>query len=202
MESLDDDPVFRLSSTAGYTLGSFPVGQGLIYAFLLAHCAEIPVLSRDERLARLKELAAMFEGNVSPLIQRQLDPSRVVFVPVQEVDTPSCYRGRMLIIGDAAHAFSLLLAQGAAMAIEDAVALAELLGESGDIDQVLRAYEARRKPRVETIRAAVRRRTVARGLEGPVTPEQLSRHRPVFSASLKVYDEMIEDPFARAQSGP
>ena len=105
----------------------------------------------------------------------------------------------MLLIGDAAHAFSPLLAQGAAMAIEDAVALAELLGESGGIDLVLRAYQARRRPRVETIRAAVRHRTVARGMEGPVTPERLSQHRPVFSASLRVYDEMIEDPFARAQ---
>lgn len=202
MESSDHDPVFRLSSAAGYTLGSFPVGPKLIYAFLLAHCAEVPVLSRDERLTRLKELAAIFHGNVSPLIERQQDPARVVFVPVQEVDTPSYYGGRTLIIGDAAHAFSPLLAQGAAMAIEDAVALAELLGESGDIDQVLRAYESRRRPRVETIRAAVRRRTVARGLEGPVTPERLSQHRPVFSASLKVYDEMIEDPFARAQGAP
>ena len=191
--------MFRLSSTVGCTLGSFPVGPDLIYAFLLAYYAELPVLSRDERLTRLKQLAAIFHGNVSSLIERQHDPARVVFVPVLEVDTPSYYRGRILLIGDAAHAFSPLLAQGAAMAIEDAVALAELLGESGDIDLVLRAYQARRRPRVETIRAAVRHRTVARGMEGPVTPERLSQHRPVFSASLRVYDEMIEDPFARAQ---
>jgi hypothetical protein len=46
------------------------------------------------------------------------------------------------------------------------------------------------------IRAAVRRRTVA---EGPATPERLRRHPPVFSASLKVFDELIEDPFAPAQ---
>ena len=76
--------------------------------------------------------------------------------------------------------------------------LAELLGESGDIDLVLRAYEKRRRPRVETIRATVRHRTVARGLEGPATPELLEQHRPVLSASLKVYDEMIDDPFARS----
>ena len=104
----------------------------------------------------------------------------------------------MLLIGDAAHAFSPLLAQGAAMAIENAVALAELLGETGDIDQALQAYEARRWPRVEIIRAAVRRRAIARGMEGPATPEVLARHPPVFSASLKVFDELIEDPFARA----
>jgi 2-heptyl-3-hydroxy-4(1H)-quinolone synthase len=196
MDCSDYDPEFRLSSTAGYTLGSFPVGPNLMYAFLLAHCAEIPALSRDERLARFKELAAIFHGNVSPLIQRQQDPARVIFVPVYEVEIPSYYRGRMLVIGDAAHAFSPLLAQGAAMAIEDAVALAELLGESGDIELALRAYEKRRRPRVEAIRATVRHRTVARGLEGPATPELLAQHRPALSTSLKVYDEMIHDPFA------
>jgi len=154
MDCSDYDPEFRLSSTAGCTLGSFPVGPNLMYAFLLAHCAEIPALSREGRLARFKELAAIFHGNVSPL-----------------------------------------LAQGTAMAIEDAVALAELLGESGDMDLVLAAYEKRRRPRVERIRATVRHRTVARGLEGPATPELLEQHRPVLPTSLKVYDEMIDDPF-------
>jgi hypothetical protein len=47
---------------------------------------------------------------------------------------------------------------------------------------------------VEAIRAAVRRRTIARGLEGPVTPELLKQHPTAFSASLKIYDELIEDP--------
>lgn len=111
MECPDYDPVFRLSTTTGCFLGSFPVGLRLVYAFLLANCAEVPALSRDERLARLKELAAQFHGNVSPLIQQQQDAARVVFVPVQEVQTPSYYEGRMLLIGDAAHAFSPLLAQ-------------------------------------------------------------------------------------------
>jgi 2-polyprenyl-6-methoxyphenol hydroxylase-like FAD-dependent oxidoreductase len=76
---------------------------------------------------------------VPSLIQQQHDPARDVFVPVQEVETPSYYRGRILLIGDAAHAFPQQLAQGAAMAIEDAVALSELLGESGDVDQVLQS---------------------------------------------------------------
>jgi 2-polyprenyl-6-methoxyphenol hydroxylase-like FAD-dependent oxidoreductase len=51
MECPDYDPVFRLSSTAACTLGSFPAGPNLMYAFLLAYCAEIPALSRDGRLA-------------------------------------------------------------------------------------------------------------------------------------------------------
>jgi 2-polyprenyl-6-methoxyphenol hydroxylase-like FAD-dependent oxidoreductase len=196
MECHEPDPVFRLSTTTGCFLGSFPVAPGAVYAFLLATSADIPVLSRTQGLARFKELAAGFHGNISALIQQQHDPARVIFVPVQEVTTPCYYRGRVLLIGDAAHAFPPLLAQGAAMAIEDAVALAEMIGGSNDIDQVLRAYESRRRPRVEAIRAAIRRRGIARGMEGPVTPDRLKQHPQVFSTSLKVYDDLIEDPFA------
>jgi 2-polyprenyl-6-methoxyphenol hydroxylase-like FAD-dependent oxidoreductase len=167
-----------------------------MYAFLLTHCPQIPVLSREERLTWLKALAATFIGNAGLLIARQHDPARVVLVPVMEVDTPVYHYGRILLIGDAAHAFSPVLAQGAAMAIEDAVTLAEVTGEGSDMDNALRTYESRRRPRVETIRAAVRCRTVARGMEGPVTAELLSRHPPVFSASLKAFDELLEDPLA------
>jgi 2-polyprenyl-6-methoxyphenol hydroxylase-like FAD-dependent oxidoreductase len=192
------DPVFRFSSTPGCLLGSFPVGPGLVYAFLLFHTAEIPALSRDGRLARFKELAAQFSADVAALISRQQNPARVVFVPVREVQTPSYHRGRTALIGDAAHGFPPLLAQGAAMAIEDAVALAESLGRIRDVDQALRSYESRRWPRTETIRAAVRRVTMMRGLEGPVTPELLQQHPSVFLPSLKAFDEVIEDPFAAA----
>jgi 2-heptyl-3-hydroxy-4(1H)-quinolone synthase len=199
MEGAHWDPVFRFSSVPGCLLGSFPVGPGLVYAFLLFHCAEVPVLSRDERLARFKELAAQFRADIAALIAQQQDPARVIFVPVHEVQTPSYHRGRIVLIGDAAHGFPPLLAQGAAMAIEDAVALAESLGRSRDVDQALRAYESRRRPRVETIRAAVRRVTIMRGMEGPVTPGLLEQHPPVVSASLKAFDELIEDPFTPVQ---
>lgn len=196
MECEDPDPVFRLSTTTGSFLGSFPAGPALMYAFLLAHYPEPPALPQGERLARFKELAATYSGNVSPLITRQHDPANVIFVPVLEVNTAAYHRGRILLIGDAAHAFSPVLAQGAAMAIEDAVTLAELIGSGDDIDMALWIYESRRRPRVETIRAAVRRRTVARGMEGQVTEDLLSQHPAVFAASLKVFDELIEDPFA------
>jgi 2-polyprenyl-6-methoxyphenol hydroxylase-like FAD-dependent oxidoreductase len=199
MECAHWDPLFRFSSAPGCLLGSFPAGPGLVYAFLLFHCAEVPVLSRGERLARFKELAAQFRADVAALIAQQQDPARVIFVPVYEVRAPSYHRGRVVLIGDAAHGFPPLLAQGAAMAIEDAVALAESLGRSREVGQALRSYESRRRPRVETIRAAVRRVTIMRGMEGPVTPELLAQHPPVFSASLKAFDELIEDPFNPAQ---
>jgi len=196
MEFPDDNRVFTIRSMPGSILGSFQVGPQLVYAFLLVHAAEVPSLTRVQHLARFQELASSFAGPVSTLIQEQRDPARVIFVPVYEVETPSFHQGRVVLIGDAAHAFPPLLAQGAAMAIEDAVTLAELIGASNDLDRVLRRFEAARRPRVDMIRAAVRHRTVARGFEGPPTPESLERHPLVFTNSLQAYDDLIEDPFA------
>ena len=83
----------------------------------------------DERSGQLQGPGRDVPRKHLPLIQQQQDPARVIFVPVHEVRTPSSHQGRVAVIGDAAHAFSPLLAQGAAMAIEDAVALAESLAD-------------------------------------------------------------------------
>jgi len=198
LDCSDCDAIFKARSARGLLLGSFQVGPNQLYVFLLAHHPEPPSLSREDHLERFKYLARQFDGNVTSLIQQQTDPARIVFVPVQEVEIVAYFRERILLIGDSAHAFPPLLAQGAAMAIEDAVALSELLGDSADIDEALHSYQTRRRPRVETIRAAVRHRGIVQALEGPVTPELLKQHPPVFSNSLKVYEDLIEDPFAHS----
>jgi 2-polyprenyl-6-methoxyphenol hydroxylase-like FAD-dependent oxidoreductase len=64
---------------------------------------------------------------------------------------PPWHRGRVVLIGDAAHASTPHLAQGAAMAIEDAVLLAELLARQGFVDGVLERFTARRYPRCELV---------------------------------------------------
>jgi 2-polyprenyl-6-methoxyphenol hydroxylase-like FAD-dependent oxidoreductase len=61
------------------------------------------------------------------------------------------YRGRAIVIGDAAHACPPLIAQGAAMCAEDAVVLAELIAGDLPVAQALSAFMARRMPRVEIV---------------------------------------------------
>jgi 2-polyprenyl-6-methoxyphenol hydroxylase-like FAD-dependent oxidoreductase len=62
------------------------------------------------------------------------------------------HKGRMVTIGDAAHANPPVLAQGAAMGIEDALVLAEILSEDGnvpssDLQSRLTRFAQRRLPR-------------------------------------------------------
>jgi salicylate hydroxylase len=64
---------------------------------------------------------------------------------------------RLALLGDAAHAMDPYLAQGAAMAIEDAAILADRLSAVADVPAALRAYEAGRKARVVLVAAAARR---------------------------------------------
>jgi 2-polyprenyl-6-methoxyphenol hydroxylase-like FAD-dependent oxidoreductase len=61
------------------------------------------------------------------------------------------YRGRVIVIGDAAHACPPLIAQGAAMCAEDAVVLAELVTGGQALEKALPAFMTRRLPRVELV---------------------------------------------------
>jgi salicylate hydroxylase len=61
--------------------------------------------------------------------------------------------GRVALLGDAAHAMTPFLGQGAACAIEDAVVLARALAMAATPEAGLLAYEAARKPRADFIQA-------------------------------------------------
>jgi 2-polyprenyl-6-methoxyphenol hydroxylase-like FAD-dependent oxidoreductase len=64
---------------------------------------------------------------------------------------PAWYNGPMIVVGDAAHAASPSTAQGASMAIEDGVILAQCLRDLPEIPRALAAYEHLRRDRVERV---------------------------------------------------
>lgn len=64
---------------------------------------------------------------------------------------------RLALLGDAAHAMLPFLAQGAAMAIEDAAILADRLSAGSDVPAALKSYEVERKGRVIRVAAAAAR---------------------------------------------
>jgi salicylate hydroxylase len=75
------------------------------------------------------------------------------------VDRPAARpmaRGRIALLGDAAHPVLPFLAQGAALAIEDAAVLAECLSE-GPVPAALARYAEARLPRARTVQAQARR---------------------------------------------
>jgi salicylate hydroxylase len=65
--------------------------------------------------------------------------------------------GRATLLGDAAHPVLPFLAQGGALAIEDAVVLAAELTSADDAVTAMKRYEASRRPRVERVQRTARR---------------------------------------------
>lgn len=85
-------------------------------------------------------------------------------------DRPAPYRlgsGPVTLLGDAAHPMLPFLAQGGAMAIEDAAVLAAAMAGGGDAGKALRAYERARRKRTATAQKAARRQARIYGLTGP-----------------------------------
>ncbi len=69
---------------------------------------------------------------------------------------PRWAEGPVALLGDAAHGMFPFVAQGAATALEDAVALGSAMRNAGDVPEALQAYERLRKPRATQIQSAAR----------------------------------------------
>jgi 2-polyprenyl-6-methoxyphenol hydroxylase-like FAD-dependent oxidoreductase len=76
-------------------------------------------------------------------------------------------QGRVTMLGDAAHPMTTNFGQGAGMAIEDAVALAEALGRGGDLQAALRGYEELRRVRVTAMMNLANKLNSTASLESP-----------------------------------
>lgn len=98
--------------------------------------------------------------------QALADPSMLHHSPIEEVRLESWHHGRVALIGDAAHATAPVWAQGAALAAEDALVLAELLATHDDWSKVGDVYENRRRPRVEHVQRMTDRLSKTAGMPG------------------------------------
>ena len=90
------------------------------------------------------------------------------FSPIEEVAPPAWTTRRVALVGDAAHATSPNMAQGAAMAVEDALVLAEMLTADQLVEDALAGYEQRRKDRVAWVQEQTHRRDRTRNLPAPI----------------------------------
>ena len=89
---------------------------------------------------------------------------QLYYSPVEEVRCQRWSRGRLVLIGDAAHATGPVWAQGAAMALEDAIVLADLLAARPDWSSVGAEFERRRRPRITHVQAATDKMSRLAGL--------------------------------------
>lgn len=129
-------------------VGLVPLSATMMYMFVVTAEPGNPWHEGPELAQTMRERIAEYGGLLKELAPLINDPAQVVYKPMHNVLLPApWHRGRVVVIGDAAHATTPHLAQGAAMAIEDAVLLAELLAGVGGVDEQLEEFSARRVPR-------------------------------------------------------
>jgi salicylate hydroxylase len=115
-----------------------------------------------------RDLAEAFAGWPAPvqaIIHACEQPFR--WALLDRDPAPPWTRGRAVLLGDAAHPVLPFLAQGAALALEDAVVLARRLSDAGDVRAGLARYEAARAPRAARVSRASRRNAFAFHASGP-----------------------------------
>ena len=136
-----------------YIAGYCPTGEDSLYAYIVEDAQDRSALSPEEQLATVKRLSQAYHGPWDEIRETLTDPSRVNYTWFETHVLPAPWnRGRVVLIGDAAHTCPPTIAQGGAQALEDAVVLAELLLDRDVLDQDLwDAFSARRHARATTV---------------------------------------------------
>lgn len=136
----------------GGKCGFIPLSETTGYIWLVTTEPGNPRYPQDELAQILRERLAPCGGMMARLREQITDSSLVVYRPLEALLLPApWYRGRVLLIGDAAHATTPHMGQGAAQAVEDAVVIGELLAREGSIEQHFEAFMQRRYERCKFI---------------------------------------------------
>ena len=132
----------------GKSFGVIPIAADLVYIGGVTKEPGNPRYERERLPALCREKFAEFGGLAPRLLAQVREPGQVVYTAIEEVRlAPPWYRGRVLVLGDAAHAGTPFWAMGASMAVEDSVLLAMLLERDPDIDAVLPKWMDKRYAR-------------------------------------------------------
>ncbi|WP_432697395.1 FAD-dependent oxidoreductase [Marinobacterium sp. YM272] len=139
-------------SGANGNAGLVPVSDELMYLFLTSYEGDKPCIGETGLASRMKAHLEGFGGIVAELAGQIVRDSEVVCRPLETVFVDeNWYRGRVVLIGDAAHATTPHLGQGAGMAIEDAIVLSEEFAGGGSLVTRLERFMARRFDRCRFI---------------------------------------------------
>jgi 2-polyprenyl-6-methoxyphenol hydroxylase-like FAD-dependent oxidoreductase len=135
-----------------YKAGYSPISASQCYAYVLDQDGKLADFGDRPPWQLMYARSEGYGGTWGKIRETISQDSNVSHTQIEWllVDDP-WYRGRVIVIGDAAHACPPLIAQGAAMCAEDAVVLAEMVSGGDPVERALRAFMTRRRPRVELV---------------------------------------------------
>ena len=139
---------------AGMRFGYAALPDGRVYCYATANLPAGSVVPDD-----LGELTSRFSHWHQPIpaLLAAAAPSDVMRHDIYDLpDLPSFVKGRVALLGDAAHAMTPDLGQGACQALEDAATLASLL-DRNDVESALALYDDARRDRTQAVARLSRR---------------------------------------------
>lgn len=141
----------------GKRFGVVPLGRGKVYCFATLNAPPGQPDDAPGRVDRFRRRFVEF-GWVVPDILKQLNESTpLIHNDLEEIILDRWVKGRIALLGDAAHAMTPNLGMGAAMAMEDAIVLAQSIERFTDLSHALSDYETRRRKRVLPIQTRARK---------------------------------------------
>ncbi|WP_329234981.1 FAD-dependent monooxygenase [Actinoallomurus sp. NBC_01490] len=148
---------FCLTDTVDRQMGFYGL-RGERVAVFTVHRTADPALPADPREAIRREYAPL--GWVAPrALAACPPPEHVYYDQVAQIDLPAWSRDRVVLVGDAAYAVSLLAGQGASLGITGAYVLAEHLSHAPTVEAALDGYERTLRPLATEKQQAARKGT-------------------------------------------
>ncbi len=133
----------------GESVGLTKLVDGRVYWYATAQLLEGTDFADDDRSEALRRFGAWHDPIADVIAATR--PGAVLRHDLYALPRPlpQFSRGRVALLGDAAHAMTPHLGQGACMALEDAVVLAAELVATKDVGTALQRYDEQRRPRTE-----------------------------------------------------
>src|SRR6202011_6333784 len=134
----------------GCMFGLVPTGAGRTYgfAYVIQPRFHDPL---EGRLDRLRNRFATFGGRVQEYLASLERDDQIICSAMEWMESEKWHSGRVVLVGDAAHASSPMMGQGGCMAMEDSCTLADELRAAATVESALTSYVSRRKPRVKWV---------------------------------------------------
>ena len=134
-------------------VGLIPMTADTMYMFVVSAEGDNPVIAENELVPKLK---ALLEEYSAPMVQNVIeeitDGKKVIYRPLEVLFVPApWYKNRVILIGDAVHATIPQLGQGAGLALEDSIVLAELLQSEDELEMVFQKFMDRRLGRCKMV---------------------------------------------------
>ena len=133
-------------------VGLVPLAADLMYMYVTTPEPGNPRLSTDGLASAMRERIAGCAPQIKALGERITEDAEVVYKPLEWLFLENnWFSGRVVLLGDAVHATTPHLGQGAGMAIEDAIVLAQEMTRHEAVADVFAGYQVRRFERCKYI---------------------------------------------------